>query len=123
MGSGAVQFSASGYDQFHNQIAASNLPTLHWSATAGQISSGGAFTPPPISEPCQVTVSASGVSASEPVTINNPSPETSGRVGEGWIEPLFEQALGSGGSSGDAAANLAWLTGGWSVRRCRRRWA
>ncbi len=49
------------------------------SVTSGQIDSGtGVFTPPPISEPCTVTVAGGGVSASEAVTITDPSPETSG---------------------------------------------
>ena len=118
-GSGTVDFSATGTDQFGSSIAASNMPTLQWSATAGQISSGGVFTAPLLSEPCQVSVSASGVSSSEPVTIDNPSPVTGGRVGQGWVESQFEQAIGSpdlSGSPDTAVSHLSQPTSGWSGR-------
>ena len=85
-------FTAAVTDQFSQPISS---PTLFWSVTAGRINSQtGVFTPPSISEPCQVTVSSGGASLTQAVTIAA-SPNTAGRLGDDWIEPLFEQALGS----------------------------
>ena len=86
-------FVATASDQFNNPM--SPQPICSWSVTAGRIDQGGVFTPPPISEPCMVTVTSGGASASEAVTITDSSPQTSGRLGDDEIEPLFEQALGS----------------------------
>ena len=81
------------YDQFRNSV--SPQPALSWGTTAGEITSGGVFSPPPLSEPCQVTVSGGGASASAAVNVVDPSPLVAGRVGDNWIEQLFEQAIGS----------------------------
>ena len=86
-------FVATAADQFTNVM--SPEPTFSWSVTAGQIDNTGVFTPPAISEPCQVTVAGGGASFTEAVTITASSPQTAGRLGDDWIEPLFEQALGS----------------------------
>ena len=94
---GPTTFSATALDQFGGSF--SPQPAFQWSVTAGRIdgapSGSGVFTPPGLSMPCEVTVSGGGVSCTEPVAITDSSPESTACTGDSWIEPLFEQALGS----------------------------
>ena len=106
-GGPTTTFSATATDQFNKPISS---PAFSWGVTAGRITNAGVFTPPKISEPCLVTVGApsgsGGTSLTQAVAITA-SPLTGGRLGDDWIEPLFEQALGS-----PAAGHLNQLTNG-----------
>jgi hypothetical protein len=111
-GGAVVPFSATATDQFGNAISS---PSLNWGVTAGSVDSSGNFTPPSISEPCELTVTGGTASASEAVKITNPSPLTSGRLGNSWIQSMFAQALGTPGSTGTAATHVGWLSNGTGV--------
>ena len=70
------QFTAQGFDQFHNLLA--TQPTFVWSTTAGTISSGGLFTAPSSAGNVTVTAKSGTVSGGASVTVTSNSTNSLG---------------------------------------------
>ena len=112
-------FTATGTDQFDNQMTTE--PDYTWTATAGRIAADGTFTAPNTSMPVAITAESNGVSATENVAIASSSPTTKPRLGDNWIEPLFEQTLGGSSSpllgqlKGSTSVVLSTYAGGFTL--------
>ncbi len=90
---GPEQFGAMGYDQFGEPMA--TQPTFSWSVTAGSVDDSGMYTAPGACLPVTISVQADGVTGSNSVTLVNPSPTMSCRLGDSWLEAYWEESLGS----------------------------
>ena len=88
---GTLDLSATASDQFGLPVS---QPEVTWSTTAGTIGTNGVLHAPNTMMPVTVTVQSGGVSASRSVAISNPDPTLSARLGDNWIEPLWELSLG-----------------------------
>lgn len=64
---GTTTFTATGLDQFGNAMSS---PAVNWSANAGSITSGGAFTAPAVAGPVTISAAAGSVNGSTAVTVN-----------------------------------------------------
>ncbi len=112
VGGSAYQFSATATDQFG--FAMSTTPaSFTWGVSDGAISSGGAFTPPNVSEGVTVTASSGNATGTCDVTVAGGDPMNGLRTGSSpWTYSLWQQAIGTSGSStGPAAERMAAMEG------------
>ena len=100
-----LQFAAEGLDQFGDPMA--TQPEFYWSTTAGYIDYEGLYTPPQACMPSTVTASSDGVTGETPITINDPDPTTSARIGDTWLRSWWEESLGSPDTRGARIAQAA----------------
>jgi len=110
---GTQQFTATGYDQYEDEMT--TQPTFTWSATTGSISDSGLYTAPNASLPARIAAESDGISVGTTVFVVSSSPTTTARLGDSWIEPLWEQSQGSPESGGTRSAHINQAIGNITV--------